>query len=381
MPAVSLLLAALTFFGIAFFLVLRKKEMHTWFWSYLFGMMSKKPKREGPIHIMFSVVDHYEPQWERPSREIEDKRVDAWMDRYPRMASKHKDADGVHPQHTFYYPEEEYRKEHLDKISDLCRRGFGEVDIHLHHFDDTSVNFREALNRFKTILKSHGQLCTGPDGRVMYGFVHGNWALDNSRRDGKKCGVNDEIKILKETGCYADFTLPSAPDQTQTSKINSIYYATDDPNEPKSHDTGVDVEVGKKPSGDLMIVQGPLTLDWGNRKFGILPRIENADLADDNPPSERRADLWIEQGVCVKGREEWVFVKVHTHGTQEATTEVLLGDPMDRTFSHLEKKYNDGHNYVLHYVNTREMYNIIKAAEDGKTGNPNDYRNYLLKKI
>ncbi len=255
------------------------------------------------------------------------------------------------------------------------------MEIHLHHFDDTSVGFRDALNRFKLILKSHDQLCAGPDGRIQYGFVHGNWALDNSRRDGKMCGVNDELKILKETGCYADFTLPSAPDQTQTSKINSIYYATDDPEEPKSHDRGVDVTVGRRPSGDLMIVQGPLTLDWENRKWGILPRIENGDLADDNPPSERRADLWIEQGISVKGREEWVFVKVHTHGTQEPTTDVLLGEPMDRTFSHLEKKYNDGHTYVLHYVNTREMYNIIKAAEDGKSGNPNEHRNYLLKKL
>lgn len=381
MPAASLIIILTAFAFASFLLILRSKEMHTWFLSYLIGKVKGRTAPKGPRHILFCVVDHFEPQWERPSRDVEDRRVDAWVEGYPKIAGKHRDADGVHPQHTFYYPEEEYRKEHLDKIAGLCRRGFGEVEIHLHHFDDTSVGFRDALNRFKLILKSHGQLCAGPDGRIQYGFVHGNWALDNSRRDGKKCGVNDELKILKETGCYADFTLPSAPDQTQTRKINSIYYATDDPDEPKSHDTGVDVTVGKRPSGDLMIVQGPLTLDWENRKWGILPRIENGDLADDNPPSDRRADLWIEQGVSVKGREEWIFVKVHTHGTQEATTDVLLGEPMDRTFSHLEKKYNDGHTYVLHYVNTREMYNIIKAAEDGKSGNPNEYRNYLLKKL
>jgi len=39
-------------------------------------------------------------------------------------------------------------------------------------------------------------------------------------------------------------------------KLNSIYYATDDPDRPRSHDSGVDVEVGRPSSGDLMIVQG-----------------------------------------------------------------------------------------------------------------------------
>ncbi|MEJ7636728.1 MAG: hypothetical protein WKF75_01760 [Singulisphaera sp.] len=50
--------------------------------------------------------------------------------------------------------------------------------------------------------------------------------------------VNNEIDVLRETGCYADFTLPSAPSPTQTRQINSIYYASDDPRRPKSHDRG-----------------------------------------------------------------------------------------------------------------------------------------------
>ena len=31
-------------------------------------------------------------------------------------------------------------------------------------------------------------------------------------------------------------------------------------------------------------------------------------------------------------------------------------------------------------MNAREMTNVIYAAVDGKTGNPNDYRDYRLKK-
>jgi hypothetical protein len=40
--------------------------------------------------------------------------------------------------------------------------------------------------------------------------------------------------------------------------------------------------------------------------------------------------------------------------------------------------FNDGERFRLHYVTAREMVNIIHAAEDGKTGNPGQYRNYRL---
>jgi len=34
----------------------------------------------------------------------------------------------------------------------------------------------------------------------------------------------------------------------------------------------------------------------------------------------------------------------------------------------------------LHYVTAREAFNIVKAAEQGLTGNPEQYRDYILKK-
>ena len=58
-----------------------------------------------------------------------------------------------------------------------------------------------------------------------------------------------------------------------------------------------------------------------------------------------------------------MFVKIHTHGTQERDMDTLLGDAADRMHRHLEQNYNDGKRYVLHYVTAREVYNIIKAAE------------------
>lgn len=58
--------------------------------------------------------------------------------------------------------------------------------------------------------------------------------------------------------------------------------------------------------------------------------------------------------------------------------DTLLGDPMHAMHDHLETTYNDGQRHVLHYVTSREMYNIIKAAEAGMQGNPARYRDFEL---
>jgi hypothetical protein len=368
-------------FVFAFVFILKKKNMSGWLPQYIKQRLKKSKKIVGPTHIIFSFVDHYEPQWGKPNDiNVERSRVDRWLTEYPKMASKHQDADGFHPQHTFYYPEEEYRFEHLNKIAKMCKDGFGEIELHLHHHNDNSDNLRKLITGFcDTLHYKHGALSHNPDtGQLNYGFIHGNWALDNSDPSGHNCGINDELIILRETGCYADFTFPSAPHPTQPDTINSIYYAKDDPNKPKSHNTGITCKVGGKPWGDILLVNGPLMLNWKKLKKGIFPQIENSDIRKGMEPTKDRVDLWVDANVHIEGRPEWRFIKVHTHGTQEQDMDVLLGKPCDEMFSYLESKYNDNENYILHYVNSREMYNIIKAAEEGEKGDPNSYRDYFL---
>lgn len=359
-----------------------KKQIYLWFPAYLKGLFSRRPwrKEDELTHILFCLADHFEPYWNGADDETARRRVDAWIENYPKMVAKFIDADGKHPQHTFFYPQEEYCVEHLEKLASLCRKGFGEVEVHLHHDRDTSEGFRNNITAFIQELRSrHGLLpsCQG-DGSIRYAFIHGNWALDNSRKDGRWCGVNNELQILRETGCYADFTMPSAPSDTQTAKINSIYYATDDPQRPKSHNTGHDVRAGGKEVGDLLMIQGPLALNWLRRSFGIFPRIENGEIAWDNPPTAGRVDMWVRQHIHVKGWPDWVFIKVHTHGAQEKNQIILLGKFMEEMHGYLNNRYNDRKNYLLHYVTAREIYNIIKAVEAGKEGNPGEYRDYLL---
>ena len=69
----------------------------------------------------------------------------------------------------------------------------------------------------------------------------------------------------------------------------------------------------KLPEKSLLMIQGPLTLNWHERKWGLLPRIENGDLHARNPPTWDRFEQWLSTGVRVTGQPNWVFVKLHTH--------------------------------------------------------------------
>jgi hypothetical protein len=358
----------------------RRRGIDIWLVSWLRRDWLAPQAPSGTRHLLFCFVDHFEPGWKRPDYATECERVAQWSTRYPQVTEGMRDADGRPPVHTFFYPEEEYRSEHLDALVGLCRAGLGEIEIHLHHDRDSEAGLREKLRRFVELLvRKHDAVPLDTQtGRPRWAFIHGNWALNNSHPDGYGCGINDELKVLAEEGCYADFTFPAAPSRCQTSTINKIYYANGDPHRPKAHDRGVRVRVGGGESGQLMIVQGPLQLSWIHRKFGFLPRIENSDIRAKTPPDARRVDAWVQTGIHVQGRPEWIFVKIHTHGAQEPDFDTLLGAPMRDAFRHLGERYNDGKDWKLHYVSAREMYNVIKAAEAGMAGDPNQYRDYLI---
>lgn len=360
------------------------RNLHIWIGPYVRQRLAAGGRRlsVSPRHVVFCIADHFEPRWGGVDRETGVARVVRWIERYERAAPAFSDSDGRHPRHSYFFPLEQYDGECFDLLRRHCRKGFGEVEFHLHHQNDTADNLQRTLERYKGIFSGDGFLGRDGGGNVRYGFVHGNWALDNASPDGSWCGVNDELSVLHNTGCYADFTLPSAPSPTQTVTINSIYYAVDDPSRPKSHDRGIAVEVGGRPPARgkyLMIVQGALGLDWKWRRWGLVPRIENSDISAGHPPMRHRCALWLRASVVVKGRPEWTFIKVHTHGcTDENFRMFFENEGFARLHGALLDMRPDGGRSELHYVTAREMYNIVKAAEAGETGNPSHYRDYEI---
>jgi hypothetical protein len=342
------------------------RAVDKWLPGYIRWALQRTAGPEGTRHFIFALCDHFEPFRGNRDPASARKLVRDWIDEYPASVEGFLDQDGLPPRHTFFYPQEEYDPEILDRLADFCRLGYGEVEIHLHHRHDTAEGLREKLESFRDLLRTrHGLLGSDAAGRIRYGFIHGNWALCNARPDGDWCGVNEELGVLAETGCYADFTFPSAPSPTQPRIVNALYRARDRAGRPRSADRGEPVKVGGGGGGTLLLITGPLGLNWSRRKWGLLPRLENADISGSNPPTADRIRLWARQAIHVAGRPDWVFVKTHTHGCLAANRRVVLGPAMREARAVLQRDFNDGQGWQLHYVTAREMFNLVKAAEAG----------------
>lgn len=324
-------------------------------------------------HIVFLICDHFEPRHGIKRETQPQERLRIWSREYARLQERCRAAFGTVPKHTWFYPPH-HGPEHLASLADMVFAGLGEVELHYHHDGDNPESLLRDLRA--TIAEYHrwGLLLeSGETPRTVFGFVHGDWALDNSC-GGRYCGVNGELTILQELGCWGDFTMPSA-NECQTRKINSIYYAVGDPRRSKSHDRGRDARVGEPDPPGLFMIQGPLAINWCAPGY---PRIENASLTTENWGRPDRIRKWLDCQVHVKGRPDWLFVKLHAHGAVERDFDALFGEKGYGMHQMLNQQYNDGRRYRLHYVTARQAYNIAKAAEHGKGGDPSDWLDYVV---
>ena len=362
---------------------LGKKELHLWVGSWLKdrarkeierrGIGRKRSEMGGTRHLLFALCDHYEPLHGDVPFDRGLARVQAWRTRYPKLAEAFRDSNGRPPRHSYFFPGEQYDPRFIEPLAEMCAAGMGEVEVHLHHDGDTRETLRASLEKTLADLDRHG-VVPRLHGKPAWAFIHGNWCLANGRRDGRWCGVDDEMELLWELGCYADVTFPSAPDESQPGIVNSIYYPRGDVRRRRAYEDGEAVSVGTPPQDRLLLIEGPIAL--ARRPGGRAIRIESASIDHGDPPTASRLATWVEQEVTVRGRPEWVFVKVHTHGAPERNAEALLGEATHRFHEALGQNYNDGERWKLHYVTAREMFNVARAAMDGKRGDPSDWFDY-----
>jgi hypothetical protein len=334
------------------------RNAQLWLPGYVRGRMSAGRTPVGG-RVWVAIADHWEPYWLKPSDEVAAQRVAVWAKHWPEISRKHSDSTGRAPQYTFYYPQEEYRPQFLDSLAELKRAGIADVDIHIHHDGEGQQNFVDRMSGFiQTLVNRHG-LLRFSGGRPVFGFIHGNWALDNSRPDGRYCGLNNEITILKDLGCYADFTMPSGSSPTQARTVNRIYWVNDDPLKSRSYDYGRVVERGSPGSGDLLMIPGPLALRWAGR---LVPRMDGGELASYDLPTAYRVDRWLDVAPRVG---DDIFIKLYSHGAQERNSSALLLEGgLDRLFTLLSDSCRK-RGLQLRYVSTWEMRNAVDAAARG----------------
>jgi hypothetical protein len=278
-----------------------------------------RPAFDGPVTVWLMFADHYEPRWRKADLATAQARVATWADRWPTIAERHRDHFDRPAQYTFFYPEEEYHPTLVAPLAEMTRAGVADVEVHIHHDREGEADFVQRMQRFIGRLRGEHGLLREENGRTVFGFIHGNWALDNSHPTGRWCGLDNELTLLREMGCYADFTMPAAPDPCQTRRVNSIYWAVDDPLRPKSHDDGIPARPGgTPPASGLLMVQGPLGLGWQ----GLRPFLEVGELAGHKSVSRGRAKVWLDNAPRIGNQ---VFLKLHSHGAPEKNAGPLLG--------------------------------------------------------
>ena len=340
-------------------------------------------------HIVFTIADHFEPAWsEHGPLDLDGQKRS--LARYYKLARETgeavRDSDNTKFRHTNFYPAEQYDYEILEQMAAMQAEGLGEVEIHLHHGlerPDTSESLRLQLAEFRDVLaEEHACLSlVEGSGQPKYAFVHGNLALANSC-GGRFCGVDDEMQILADTGCYADMTLPSAPDQSQVAKINEIYQCGLPLDRAVPHKLGESVRVNGKIPRLPLIFTGPLVFNWTRKLKGLpVPRIDDGALTANQPMDMARFRRWENANITVKGQTSWIFVKLYCHGFFSYDQAACIGEDARRFFSEVVEEGERSGRYHVHFASAREAANMVFAAIDGKEGNPNDFRDYRLKQI
>jgi hypothetical protein len=337
------------------------RHAEIWLVPYLQNRLRKSIRHAKPKRAWVAVTDHFEPLGMGASVETALGRVARWRDKWPRIADDApRDASGQRPQYSFFYPQEEYRRDLLDGIAEMVRLGVGDVEVHLHHDNEQRDSFiRKVTEYCRRLTGDHG-LLRQQDGRTVFGFIHGNWALDNSRPDGKWCGLNGEIALLRDLGCYADFTMPSLPSATQGRVVNQIYWCTNNAdNRPRSFDYGLEATVGGGRQGDLLMITGPLGLRFGGR---LLPRLETGEIAGYDLPTPSRVRQWFDLAPTIG---DDLFLKLYTHGAQERNLEPLLGGGLANLFRWLTEEA-DRRGVEIHWASAWQMYQAADALIYGR---------------
>src|SRR5205823_14453907 len=93
----------------------------------------------------------------------------------------------------------------------------------------------------------------------------------------------------------------------------------------RAYETGAPAKTGTVRHDRILMIQGPLAIARVPRPGHLPIGIESGNLSAVEPANPARVHVWVVQNIHVEGRPEWVFIKVHTHGSPEKQAASLLG--------------------------------------------------------
>jgi len=310
--------------------VKRKKNAKRNFIPYVNSC--KRKKKHGQhgqeqLHLYAAFCNHLSPFHGSVSQEIAEHRIVTWQREYTRFASEHRDSLGNMPVHTFFYDEADYNPRFIDVLHRMCKNGIADVEILLRHDQNTAFNFKRKVEGFRDVLFHHHGLLRRNEEAISFAFVHDYTAPCGSHQQNILCNVNQKQLILKECGCYADFTLTNQKKRASVKK-------------------------------ELLLIEGPLGTNWKT----LLPRVENGEISARSRFTPHRARMWLDTVPQINGDTKNIFLKLHTHGAVDSTVRYLFGESgIHELYGYLEKISVDNCDLILHYVSAYEMCRKIQS--------------------
>src|SRR5262249_47054953 len=152
--------------------------------------------------------------------------------------------------------------------------------------------------------------------------------------------------------------------------INAIYQCGHPLQERIPHRSGPNLRVGV-PAQLPVIFTGPLVFNWRRRLWGLpVPRLDDGALARNYPLDLVRLHRWRGAGIGVRGRPEWLFIKLFCHGFFPYDQAMSIGEPIRRFWEEVLEYGERSGEYKVHFATAREAFNIAMAAVDGRAGEP-----------
>ena len=101
-------------------------------------------------------------------------------------------------------------------------------------------------------------------------------------------------------------------------------------------------------------------------------------MAANYPLTLDRFNRWRGARIGIKGRPDWVFIKLYCHGFFVWDHDMMIGEPVRVFWSEVMELAERTGQFKLHFASARETFNMITAALDNQTGDPGRYRDYSL---